>query len=128
VPYCVVDVGNCELDHSAIRRMVEQNFDARVIQAHTWPDAQAVLGRDSADLVLVNRVLDRDGSDGLEIIRQLKSDPQTCDVPVMLVSNFPNFQQQAERLGAKPGFGKAQLESPATIDRLRQVLSPSDAR
>ena len=41
------------------------------------------------DLVLVNRVLDADGSSGLDLIRAIKADPDLANVPVMLVSNSP---------------------------------------
>ena len=67
------------------------------------------------DLVLVNRVLDEDGSSGLELIRALKHDPALADVPVMLVSNHADAQEAAFDLGASPGFGKASLHSDATL-------------
>jgi len=66
--------------------------------------------------------LDFDHSDGLEIVRRLKADPQWAAVPVMLVSNYPEYQQQAIAAGAEPGFGKAELTSPATLEKLAKFL------
>ena len=43
-------------------------------------------------------------------------------VPVMLVSNYPQYQQQAVDAGAVPGFGKAELRSPTTLARLAEFL------
>jgi CheY-like chemotaxis protein len=119
----VLDVGNCDLDHGAIRRTVERHFAARVLRAHGWEDCQQALRRGAVDLVLVNRRLDRDQSDGLEIIRRIKSDPGLATVPVMLISNFPQYQAAAEQAGALPGFGKDHLGQPAAPECLRSVLT-----
>ncbi|MBI2481838.1 MAG: response regulator, partial [Planctomycetia bacterium] len=71
---CVLVVGNCVPDHAAVRSLIESNFDARVIQAHGPEDALAMLRANKIDLVLVNRKLDRDYTDGLDVIKQIKAD------------------------------------------------------
>jgi CheY-like chemotaxis protein len=119
----VLDVGNCVPDHAAIRRLVEGNFDAEVIQAHGADDALAALVADRFDLVLVNRKLDRDYSDGIEVIRQIKAEPRTAAVPVMLITNYSDHQDTAVAAGAERGFGKLEFDRPETLDRLRAFLS-----
>ena len=52
------------------------------------------------DLVVVNRKLDMDYSDGIEIIRQIKAEPALAATPVMLITNYPEHQDAAEQLGA----------------------------
>ena len=89
--------------------MIESNFDAKVCQADQWDDAAAQLRSQSFDLVLVNRKLDIDYSDGLEVIRRIKQDPLLKSLPVMLVTNFAEYQQQAVQAGAVEGFGKQSL-------------------
>ena len=118
----VLDVGNCGPDHAAIRRMIQDHFDAVVVQAHQARDAFALLRGEPFHLVLVNRKLDVDYSEGMEIIRQLKADQQFGEVPVMLVSNHVDPQRQAVAAGAEPGFGKLTLGDPSTIERFRAVL------
>lgn len=118
----VLDVGNCAADHAAIRRFVERHFPATVDAADTADEAAAALDRQAYDLVLVNRVLDLDGSDGLELIRRLRKCPQHADLPLMLVSNYASYQRQAVAVGARAGFGKSQLGSPATLERLAEAL------
>ena len=44
-------------------------------------------------------------------------------IPVMLVTNYPEHQQQAIAAGAEPGFGKAELASPATLAKLAKFLA-----
>jgi CheY-like chemotaxis protein len=88
----------------------------------TAVQALARLRGESFDLVLVNRILDADGSSGVDFIRQLKDDDQLAEVPVMLVSNYVDAQEEAEQAGAVRGFGKAALGQPPMIERLRLIL------
>lgn len=118
----VLDVGQCVPDHAAIRRLLERNFDTEVAQAHSLSATLDQLRSDKIALVLVNRKLDADGSDGLEVIRAIKSDPTLATVPVMLVSNYSQCQHEAEQFGAERGFGKAELASPETHARLGRFL------
>jgi two-component system chemotaxis response regulator CheY len=118
----VLDVGNCVPDHTAIRSMLERSFDAEVAQTHGPDDTLKALRERPFDLVLVNRKLDQDYSDGLEIIRAIKQDPELAKLPCMLITNYPDQQQTAVAAGAVYGFGKKELYSEATQERLSKVL------
>lgn len=118
----VLSVGQCSADHGSISWMLRSNFDAEVTPAATAADALAELGRGGYDLVLVNRVFDSDGSSGVQFIEQIKAVDRLKNVPVMLVSNFDDAQQEAARRGALPGFGKNALRQPATLETLKKVL------
>jgi CheY-like chemotaxis protein len=119
----VLDIGNCRPDHRAIAALIEANFDATVSQAHRWEDAAAQLRAESFDLVLVNRKLDVDHSDGLELIQRLKQDPQLSALPVMMITNFAEHQRLAVQAGAVMGFGKQSLQSAETLKRFEPYLS-----
>lgn len=97
-------------------------FGAEVVQAHGLSDTLNQLKNDHFDLVLVNRKLDADYSDGVAIVRAIKSDASLAATPVMLVSNFADAQESAIAAGAEPGFGKAELAAPATREKLRRFL------
>ena len=118
----VLDVGQCPADHLSIRRLLESHFEAEVVQAHSADDALAMLRAGTFDLVLVNRILDADGGDGVEIIEQVKDDPKLGSIPVMLVTNYLEHQERAMEAGAEPGFGKAELDRPETRQRLEAFL------
>lgn len=122
MPKTLVDCGNCGPDFNAIRNMAKSFFGATVIQTHGPEDTLEVLRKRSIDLVTVNRKLDRDYSDGLDVIRQIKDDPEVGAVPVMLVTNYDEHQQVAVDLGAVPGFGKLALRDPTTRQRLEPYL------
>ncbi|MBI3465410.1 MAG: response regulator [Planctomycetes bacterium] len=118
----VLDVGQCVPDHAAIRRLIEGRFGAQVVQTHGPDDTISALRAGQFDLVLINRKLDTDYTDGIDILRAIKSDPDLAGVRVMLITNYPEHQQAAIAAGAEEGFGKAQLADPATHERLRRFL------
>ncbi len=97
----VLDVGQCGFDHGAISRYLADRFGARVERADTADEARQMLQSARYDLVLINRVLDLDGSSGLDLLQTLKeaSDQSLAAVPVILVSDYPEAQQAALELG-----------------------------
>ncbi len=118
----ILDVGNCSPDHAAIKRFFMQHFECEVAQAVRAADAMDKLLRETFDLVLVNRKLDVDYSDGIDVIRQIKATPQIADVPVMLITNYAEHQDAAVEVGAVRGFGKLEYHQPETVERVRALL------
>lgn len=124
----VLDVGNCGPDHAAITRMMKTSFGAEVVQTDHIEDTLSALRTKSFDLVLINRKLDCDYSDGIEVLKRIKSDPSLAAVPVMLVTNYAEYQAEAIAHGALMGFGKLELQTQATRDKLAAVLSPDQTK
>lgn len=119
----VLDVGNCGPDHASIRKMLTASFDVDVIKADTLTDTLQQLNSNEVALVLINRKLDIDYSDGIEILRSIKAEPSLGSVPVMMVTNYEEHQDQAVSAGALRGFGKLQLSDAKTKERLAEVLA-----
>ena len=122
MPKRVLDVGNCSMDHGSIRAVLERQYHAEVVQAHGPDDALELLRQGKFDLVLVNRKLDADYSDGLEIIKTIKADAKLASVPCMLITNYADHQDAAIAAGAERGFGKKELAAPETHARLKAIL------
>jgi CheY-like chemotaxis protein len=122
MPKRVLDVGQCGPDHMAIRSYLTRNFDCEIVQVDDAASALAKLKDGRFDLVLVNRKLDIDYSDGIDVIRALKADAATADVPVMLVTNYPEHQEAAVAAGAIRGFGKLEFGKQETRDAIAAVL------
>jgi len=118
----VLNVGQCSYDHGQISRMLQAGFDVQVEAAGTFAATWAAVERQAYDLILINRVLDRDGASGLDLVKELKAKPATAEIPVMLVSNYADAQDSAVQLGALPGFGKSDLGTKAVTQRLASVL------
>ena len=118
----VLDVGNCVPDHASIKRLLTSHYDVDVLQTHASDDTLALLRKRAVDLVLINRKLDCDYSDGTEILKQLKADPLLAKTPVMIITNYAEHQDAAVALGAERGFGKLELQTPATREKLNSFL------
>ena len=118
----VVDCGNCGPDFHSIRQFVTSNFDAVVVQTHNGQETLEVLRDRDVALVTVNRKLDRDYSDGLDVVRMIKADELVGRVPVMLVTNYEEHQESAMEAGCVRGFGKLALTEPSTVELLQAYL------
>jgi len=118
----VVLVGHCGVDGMMLEESVRRALGAGVTlaRANTSDQLQRYVSSDS--LMLVNRLLDGrfDAGDGIELIQNLsgQADPPTA----MLVSNYLDAQEQAMAAGAQRGFGKSDLDDPATLALLRQAV------
>ena len=117
----VLDVGQCGYDHGAIATLCGK-LGCEVRAAHSAAEAISAARAAAPALILVNRIFDADGYEGLKLLDTLKSDPALASVPVMLVSNYADAQAEAVRRGALPGFGKSSLHAPETTALLRAAI------
>lgn len=119
----VLSVGQCGPDNAAIRNFLTSMFDCEVVTTDGLADTVCELKAAPIHLVLINRKLDVDYSDGIEIIRAIKADPELAAAPVMLVTNYPEHQDAAVEAGALRGFGKLEFNHAETKDKLAAVLA-----
>lgn len=119
----VLSIGQCGFDHGSIGRFLQGHFEVDVTAAATAAEAMHQLRQRPYHLVLVNRVFDADGGEGLEFIQSLKGDPAYATLPVMLVTNYRNYAEQAVAMGALPGFGKSEVGLPELAKRLSTLLA-----
>ncbi|MDP1560211.1 MAG: response regulator [Pirellulaceae bacterium] len=124
----VLLVGHCAADTASLQRILGTHFSVRVDSAATLGETLAIARQTPVDLVLVNRILDQDGSLGLDVIREWVSTSELAATPVMLISNFESAQQEAIAAGARPGFGKQRLHAPETLELLRLFLESPSSR
>lgn len=121
----ILSIGQCRPDHGKLSTYLADRFQAKVEPAANLDEARELLRAAEYDLVLVNRILNRGGASGLDLIESLRRDPATATVPVMLVSNHADAQEAAVKLGALPGFGKGQLRRGETFERIKHALAHS---
>ncbi len=117
-----MSVGQCNPDHRAIQTFLESNFECEVIRIDSTQEALLELQNSKYDLVLVNRKLDIDYSDGTILIQEMKKNSKLNKIPVMLISNYPEYQEQAIQLGALYGFGKSELNKEETKQKVKNAL------
>lgn len=118
----VLSIGQCGPDHSALSRFLKSSFDVVIETAATAAESLDLLRKSQYDLVLINRKLDYDYSDGEEIIRTMQADAVLKAIPVMLISNYAEYQDNAVALGAVRGFGKNDLGRSDVVARLQPYL------
>ena len=121
MPKRLLEVGNCNADHASLRQVCDA-LGAEIVRAHSHAEAMEHLKRGSFDLVAVNRILDRDGSEGIDLIRAMQNDSILQAIPVMLISNYADAQQAATMAGAVTGFGKSHVFAAETKTLLGQYL------
>ncbi len=123
----VLDIGNCDPDHNALQRMLTSMYDVVVLRSNQLSDAVTLLSQQNVDLIVINRKLDIDYSDGVEVLRHLKKDPSTQSIPAMVITNYSEHQLAAVAEGAEYGFGKLQYSEPSTHERLSRFLERKTA-
>ena len=122
MPKRILDVGQCNPDHASLTQFLQSHFDVEIDRSHQLDDSLEKLRDTAYDLVLINRKLDRDYTDGMAILERIKSDDSLKSIPVMIISNYDDAQEAAIASGAEPGFGKAELSENRTVEKVRAVL------
>ena len=119
----VLNVGQCDPDHASISSFLTRHFNVEIGRTHKLDDTLEELQKQDYDLVLINRKLDIDYTDGTLILDTLKEHADYKDIPVMIVSNFADAQEAAVDQGATYGFGKAEYDQPEVVERLEKLLN-----
>jgi two-component system, chemotaxis family, chemotaxis protein CheY len=117
-------VGHCGPDAYALRSALRSLFPKGEIAMVNGEGAlTAEIAR--ADLLLVNRLLDGQfqQESGAEVIRALAARPPDQRPSLMLISNFPEAQAEAQAAGAMPGFGKRQMYSAEARERILAAVA-----
>jgi two-component system chemotaxis response regulator CheY len=115
----ILSIGNCSYDHSTLAAALKKNFQVDVHAVETADEATKAVKESPFDLIVVNRLFDRNGESGIELIKRLKA---TMKTPMMLISNYPEYQEEAVAAGAVPGFGKKQVGKPAMLEVVGEYL------
>lgn len=119
----IMSVGQCNYDHASITRLLQSlQLDCEKIDDIITAYETLKKQKDRYILVLVNRKIDKDNSDGIELIKKIKNDEELKNIPVMLVSNYPEVQQEAVKYGAEYGFGKRELNQDKTREKILNAI------
>jgi two-component system chemotaxis response regulator CheY len=119
----IVLVGHCGPDSSYLRMTIGRAVKgATILMADDDAQLNGLIAQ-GVDLLLLNRALDFGFSVdlGVDLIKQLRQ--AHPNLKLMLVTNYPDVQADAIRLGALPGFGKREMGSPKVAELLRGALA-----
>ena len=74
------------------------------VATNTASDLMDVLKRNRPGLILLDMLLS--GHDGREIVTQLKARPDTCHIPILMLSAHPTAERDARSAGADDFLAK----------------------
>lgn len=119
--HTVVLVGHCGIDGPRLQSELSRLPDVEVTRVNSSTDLERTCRGGHADLLLVNREPVGFDEDGIAIVRQVAERyPAT---KVMLVSDYPEVQAEAERAGAMKGFGKSLMGTEELGKRVKEALA-----
>ncbi len=116
----VLDIGQCSFDHRNIKNILN-SLNVDVERASSSSEAINLINENTYDLIMVNRIFDRDGTSGIEFIKNILLN-DNLEVKILLISDRPDSQSEALEAGALKGFGKGNLKSVAVSDLLKSYL------
>lgn len=111
-------------DEHNIRHILDFSLHAEgfdVLSAHTGEDALALARQERPDLIILDIMMP--GKGGIETCRALKLDPQTADIPVILLTarSSPADRQAGDEAGANEYITKP-FSPQKVIDSVQSLL------
>ena len=120
MPERILLVGHCGVDGPRLKDELSRAIpSAKVERINSHAELRRAVDEGDA-LLLVNREPVGFNAEGLDLIKQVKADHPDCKV--MLVSDYPEAQQEAESAGALKGFGKSEMGTPGLAEHVKHAL------
>ena len=114
-------VGHCGVDGPRLKDELSKALpSAKVERINSDAELRTAVGEGEA-LLLINREPVGFEGEGLDLIKRVKGDHPDCKV--MLVSDYPDAQKEAEQAGALKGFGKSEMGSPSLAEHVKRALA-----
>lgn len=101
-------------------RLKKEGFETILVES--GEGALEQLKKVKPNLILLDLILPQ--KDGFEVLQEIKKDPRTKDIPVLVLSNLGQVsdQEKAKELGAEDYLVKANLDIKDIIDKINQFL------
>jgi CheY-like chemotaxis protein len=106
---CILVVDDNQDGNDVLCRLL-RCFGHRPLSALSGESALTLIGADRPDLVILDVMMP--GMDGLEVLRLIRADPSTSDLPVILYSGISDaaFSAHAMRKGANEFWVKGNFD------------------
>ena len=103
-----------------IRKLKNDGFDVR--SAVEADSAFAILVECKPSVIICDLILP--GADGFEILRRLKTDPKTVNIPVIILSNLGQKEdfEKATTLGAKDFMVKSNFTLDEIVAKVKGIV------
>jgi DNA-binding response OmpR family regulator len=112
-------------DDSLLAKVVSETFSQEKFEVATVGNGLEVMSaarKFSPDLILLDLIIP--GIDGFAVLKELKEDDKTKNIPVVIMSNLgtPGDVKSTKALGADQYFIKANTEVEKIIDYVKDKL------
>ncbi len=112
-------------DDATLQNMYKDAFDAQNFTLTTVGTGKAGLTKakeiPAPNLIILDIMLP-EGMNGFDVLQELKKDPKTATIPVLVMTNLDTEQKTAMELGASGYFVKANTEIAAVIEKVNVLL------
>jgi len=112
-------------DDKFLRELLVRKLSGEGYDVKNAIDAEAaftILGEHKPKIILCDLILP--GVDGFEILKRIKADPKTADIPVVILSNLGQKEDldKAMALGAKDFMVKANFTLDEIVTKVRGIV------
>jgi len=112
-------------DESALQKTVGQVLEQEGFEVSSATDGELGISKArevKPDLILLDLILPK--KDGFEVLTELKKDPTTKEIPVIVLTNLEGTQdvERALELGAKTYLVKANYELEELVKKIKENL------
>lgn len=113
-------------DEIALQRIYKDQLEKAGFEVHIALDGKMALNKLKAitpDLIILDIRIP--GEDGLVVLSEIKSNPLSAQVPVMVVSNLsdPELVEGAKRMGAVEYLVKVDLSIADLVNKIKVIVS-----
>lgn len=112
-------------DESALQRAATQVFTEEGYQVFSALDGEAAIQyakREKPDIILLDLVIPK--KDGFEVLEEIKRDPATSSIPVVILSNLEGSSDVGKALerGATTYLVKTSYKLDEVVAKIKQLL------
>ena len=107
----------------AYRKKFSEKYDVRIA---TDGVSGLKIARDwKPDMLLLDIYLPGK-SDGIDVLRELKKDPETSKIPVLVITNLPDAVEKVMEMGADKCFMKTDVDLDLIEETLDSLLAKNE--
>lgn len=102
------------------RKLRQEGFE--VLEAIDGQEATELIKNKKPALILLDLILP--GKDGFEVLSEIKKEPETKEIPVLILSNLGQREEieKGLKLGALDYFVKAHTSPGEIVEKIRTVI------
>ena len=106
----------------AYRRMFGEKYDMRI--ATDGEEGVKMASTFNPDVILLDIYMPG-RFNGLDVIKEIKKDPKTAGIPILVVTNLPDAMERVMEMGARSCFMKTDVGLSNIEEELQKIMVES---